>query len=323
MQTYRIRLQAKTAFGTPLVGDTLFGQCCWTLRHQLGEERLNALLQDYCAGKPFLVLSDAFPAGYVPLPTLPSRYWQITDDADRKVLKKKRWLTLAELTQPLALWQGCAVSDSLAPAKDGKANFSQQRPQPHNSINRMTGTTGNGQFAPYQMMQTWFQPDQAFDLYAVLDEARLTLVELQAALCMIGATGYGRDASIGLGKFTLPEQSLTHQHQWQTHSPASTRHWLTLAPCAPQGLELDGGTSYYQVHTRFGRHGDAAALGANPFKQPLLMARTGAVLTEQQAGSRQFIGQGIAGVSLSHPNAVHQGYAPVVPVLLTLPKEQP
>lgn len=321
MQTYRIRLQAKTAFGTPLVGDTLFGQSCWTLRHQLGEERLNALLQDYCAGKPFLVLSDAFPADYLPLPTLPSRYWQKDDNADRKILKKKRWLPLADLSKPLSHWQECAVPDSqLVQAKDGKASFSQQRPQSHNTINRMTGTTGTGQFAPYQMTRTWFHPDQEFDLYAVLDEGRLKLAELQAALNMIGQTGYGRDASIGLGKFTLREHTLAHQ--WQTHSPADTCNWLTLAPCAPQGLDLNGSTSYYQVQTRFGRHGDAAALGANPFKQPLLMARTAAVLSDKQTSSRQFIGQGIAGVSLSHPNAVHQGYAPVLPVLLNLPKEQ-
>lgn len=320
MQTYRFRLHAKTAFGTPLVGDTLFGQLCWTLLHQHGEARLTALLQNYCAGQPFLVLSDAFPAGYLPLPTLPSRYWQKDDKLDRKTLKKKRWLATADAVKPLEEWQSCAISDSQL-SQNGTA-FSQQRQQPHNTINRMTGTTGTGQFAPYQMAQTWFASGQAFDLYAVLDESKFSLAELHSALTMIGQTGYGRDASIGLGKFSL--EADTSAHQWHTHSDASSRHWLTLAPCAPQTLALDGSTSYYQVHTRFGRHGDAAALGANPFKQPLLMAKSAAVFADKQSsGNRLFIGQGIAGVSLAQPNAVHQGYAPVLSVTLpaTMPKE--
>jgi CRISPR-associated protein Csm4 len=306
MQTYRLRLHLKTALGTPLVGDTLFGQLCWTLRHQHGEAKLSELLQGYCEAKPFVVVSDAFPAGYLPLPTLPSRYWS-KSDADRKTLKKKRWLAVANAAHPIAEWQERAVAEGQL--LDDQQAFSQQRAQPHNSIDRMTGTTGTGQFAPYQMTQTWYQPDHAFDLYVVLDESRLTLAQLQAALTMIGQTGYGRDASIGLGKFELQGEPVAQE--WHA---SQSRHWLTLAPSAPQAQGLDGKTSYYQVQTRFGRHGDAAALGTNPFKQPLLMARTAAVFADQQAQARQWIGQGIAGVSLAHPDAVHQGYAPVIPV---------
>ena len=36
MQAYRLIIQPETAFGTPLVGDTLFGQISWCIVEQIG-----------------------------------------------------------------------------------------------------------------------------------------------------------------------------------------------------------------------------------------------------------------------------------------------
>jgi CRISPR-associated protein Csm4 len=71
MPTFRARITPRSAFGTPLLGDTLFGQLCWAIRNRQGEARLTALLEAYTDGHPFLVVSDAMPAGYVPRPSLP------------------------------------------------------------------------------------------------------------------------------------------------------------------------------------------------------------------------------------------------------------
>lgn len=326
MQTYRLSLQPLTAFGTPLVGDTLFGQLCWTLRHLHGEARLERLLENYTNNQPFAVVSDAFPTGFLPLPTIPPSTWQRDEskEADRKALKKKRWVSVDKCAEPLATWQQHAQDDDfvgqvstrqvgLKPdlrndAADKKIVWQTQEMQPHNTLDRKTNTTGTGQFSPYQLPQTWFHPEMRFDLYIVLDESRLSLDELNAALDYIGNTGYGRDASTGLGKFTLlgkPEKML---------QPTAAQHWLTLAPCAPQGCGLVAARSFYQVQTRFGRHGDIVARGANPFKHPLLMARTAAVFGSEDSTPRQFIGQGIANVSNADARTVHQGYAPVLPL---------
>ena len=75
MDALRLTLTPQTAFGTPLVGDTLFGHLCWGIAEAYGEARLRALLDGYCDGNPCLIASDAFPAGHLPLPTLPSAYW--------------------------------------------------------------------------------------------------------------------------------------------------------------------------------------------------------------------------------------------------------
>ena len=68
MDNYQVTLQPRSAFGTPLAGDTLFGQLCWAIRERFGEARLTSLLEGYTEANPFLVVSDAFPAGWVPRP---------------------------------------------------------------------------------------------------------------------------------------------------------------------------------------------------------------------------------------------------------------
>ena len=60
MQTYRLTLQPLSALGTPLAGDTLFGQLCWTLRHQLGNDALTALLAGYTGNLSLEIFNDVF-----------------------------------------------------------------------------------------------------------------------------------------------------------------------------------------------------------------------------------------------------------------------
>ncbi len=320
MQTLRFIIQPRSAFGTPLVGDTLFGQLCWAVRHRYGNEWLTERLQGYTEGHPFMVISDAFPHGFLPLPTVPSRFF---DDSveDRKILKKKRWLPVEKMERDVRAWQGHACNDREAAdavLRDNGISLDNPRlqtitPQPHNTINRGTGSTGEEMFAPYSMPQIWFHPTMRFDLYVVIDEERISAEELSAALADIGHSGYGRDASIGLGKFEFAGEARP------TPLPKidKANAWLTFAPCSPQGLGFDRERSFYRSMTRFGRHGDTAALSGNPFKRPILLAETGGVFAPVNGvveDSRLFIGQGLGGVSTDQPEAVSQGYAPVLAI---------
>lgn len=336
MQAYRLTLRPLSAMGTPMAGDTLFGQLCWTLRRQLGDDAIVGLLTGYTQGRPFAVVSDALPHGHLPLPSLPASAWHAAADSDRKALKQKRWLPLQTLREPLEKWQQHAVGDSqLAQAlarrdptpSRGAAESAEpqaargpiERAQPHNTINRRTGTTGTGKFTPYAMGQIWLPPGSLLDVVVVLDEARLSVEQLQAAFAYMGQHGFGRDASIGLGKFELAgDASLI---VWEQPGHGEANAWLTLGPCAPQGLGFCAVRSHWQVITRFGRHGDVAVQSGVPFKRPVLLARAGSVFWPGQFDtSRQFIGQGLGGmeapVSLTMPETVHQGYAPVVPLHL-------
>lgn len=319
MQTYKAVIRPLSAFGTTLKGDTLFGQLCWALRNRQGEPSLNDLLVDYHRSRPFVVVSDALPSGHLPRPQLPTHCFTASAE-DRKILKKRIWLPLAAFAHPVADWLAHCVPSTAIPG--GSVT---QHPQPHNSINRLTNTTGDG-FAPYSMNQYWYaaQPDKksvpcpSLDIILVLDESRLSPQDLRQALEDMGQVGFGRDASIGLGKFEVtdyqPSDGLIQ---------ADANAWLTLAPCAPQGLPWNETQCFYQPFTRFGRHGDVGVHLGKPFKTPVLLADTGAVLMPKSDSAltinQRFTGQGLGGngqLSKALPTTVHQGYAPVVGIRL-------
>ena len=313
MDMITLRIRPLSPFGTPPLGDTLFGQLCWAIRHQAGEARLRELLDGYLENQPFAVVADALPAGYLPRPTLPLSRFEQPVDADRKRLKKQVWVPHSVLAQPLKSWLLVARSDQQV---TGNPDFSLREswPQPHNSINRLTGTTGEGGFAPYTMMQIGFAPGLTLDLHIAFDSTRLSAMELREWFESIGVTGFGRDASIGLGKFAVEESAaagLTAQ--------ANANAYLTLAPCAPQGCGFDAGASRYQPFTRFGRHGDQAVQSGQPFKTPVLLIAAGAVLKPARYVETHYVGQGLGGdgrLSRAIPETVHQGYAPVVGIRL-------
>ena len=219
MTTYRATLKLHTAFGTPLAGDTLFGQLCWTAREHLGEAELERLLKGYTSDNPWLVVSDGFPSGYLPKPNVPA---------------------------------------SLV-----SANF-----------------VGANSFA-------------------------------HENTAIVGATDSHNAIENRSNTTILP--GLSPSGESSQFEPTA---YLTLAPCAPQGLGFDGDKSYWRVITRFGRHGNLHGLSSKPFKNPVLLAATAAVFVPQDAYTpSQFIGQGLGGdgqLSKIEPATVQQGYAPVV-----------
>jgi CRISPR-associated protein Csm4 len=320
MTPYRITLALRSPLGTPLAGDTLFGQICHAAREATGDAELTRLLDGYPAGQPWLVVGDGLPAGHLPRPTVPTasnlpspRVGERPGErgnaatADRKAAKSKHWIPLAAAALPLPELLAAAVDDTAA---YGTAPIHARAH--HNTLNRLTGTTGKGEFAPYTAAQIHHAAGQQIDIWCVLDDTRCTPQRLVDLLAAIGATGFGRDASIGLGKFDVLE--------CQTAVPPAPTfayaHW-TLGPCAPQGQGFDGERSFWRVLTRFGRHGGALALSANPFKNPVLLAAAGTVLVPPGAFTpRLFVGQGLSGVSHAEPATVHQGYAPVLPLQL-------
>ncbi len=314
MISLRARVAPRSAFATPFKGDTLFGQLCWALRNRGGEQHLIDLLEDYTQGKPCLVVSDAFPSGFVPLPTLPGHHYEAVPGEDRKSIKRRRWVPLTRFSEPITQFLVHAQPTATTQVA-GRSTVRSSRA--HNTLNRLSGTTGTGAFAPYSVEQEWFTAGAdspggsvELDIYIVLDEARLGIDDLHQALSDVGCIGFGRDASIGLGKFDLLELTAC-DYPSQSRSNA----WLTLAPSAPQGLAWIQAQCHYRIFVRFGRHGDRAVQLGKPFKTPVLLADTAAVFMPRRFEPALFCGQGLGGFGrLSNVIAgtVQQGYAPVL-----------
>jgi CRISPR-associated protein Csm4 len=308
MKTFKFTLRPLTPFGTPVAGDTLFGHFCWAARERNGDRGLAELLDGYVTGHPFLVVSDGFPAGLLPRPTAPDfALGHAIDPARRKRARTHRWLPADRVGERVPRWMAeLTASDTAKPLV-----------LTQNTINRYTGTTGTDQFAPRQVERSFFAESVQLDIYAVFDQARVSAEDLHELFQDIGMHGYGRDATTGLGKFAV--ESL-EEHAWPGEDQPPHCHWLTLAPCVPDAEMLLAEGCYFLPLTRFGRHGNLAAVQDSPFKRPILMMGTGAVLKAREPAHWVFHGRGLGGreapLSKTIPETVHQGYAPVVPLRL-------
>jgi CRISPR-associated protein Csm4 len=316
MDTLQIQIQPLTAFGGSIRGDTLFGQLCWAVLHRHGESRLGELLNGYTEGKPFAVCSDAFPSGYIPRPDLPLEYYTRLPDEDPKRIKKRQWMPLDKIHEPIESWlEHCLPEKELIVGLHSATDaLCLKHGQPHNSIHRGLNTTYGSEFAPYSLPQYWYASGLLLDIWLWYDPERLDMDQLTQFMADIGNFGFGRDASIGLGKYKL--EAINQKGPPQQQAPNAV---ITLAPCAPQGMGLNTEHCYYEPFTRFGRHGDRAVLSGKPFKNPILMANTGAILSGPTVHSKGYFGQGLGGagkLSNAIPETVHQGYAPCIDIHL-------
>ena len=263
MDRLTIQIQPKSAFGTPIKGDTLFGQLCWFIRSKFGNQKLQELLVDYCNNRPFLSVSDAFPSGFLPRPELPSRYLFSEVDSSKRKQFKKFMMPTRKFNQPINLWSKflCNPSEhsNLRNSSENSKYSQTLQFRTHNSISRITNTTGGEGFDPFTNSEIWFGEETRLDIHFVFDPNKIEPEEIIDLMRDIGAFGFGSDASTGKGRFVVSTGSSKNILPDDQHSANA---WLTLAPCAPQGLNFDRHKSWYRIFTRFGRHGGVGAFGS-------------------------------------------------------------
>lgn len=292
MKLYKTTIKPLSSFATALKGDTLFGQLCWAIKFVFGEQKLNELLKNY-ESKPFLVVSDAFASGYLPKPTTSSAMLG-EDLSQKKQNRKKIWLSRKDLQNG---------EFSLAKTNEEIGNSKLSFLSVKNSINRLTFTTDEGDFAPFALIENTFSEQ---DIYFLLDENKISLEELKESFELVSKMGYGKKASIGKGRFEIKDFI-----QISDFLDSSANAFVTLSASVLNGFE----ESYYEPFTRFGKHG-ATLANDKPFKAPILLANTGALIVPNADKKSRilefgYIGKGIKGHS-PHTNSVHQGYSIVL-----------
>ncbi len=102
MKSYKISVRLDSSVITPFHSDTLWGHICWALRYCYDEPKLIDFLNSYNSYRPPLIISNAFPKGYLPYPVLPPikklkvseltrNFWGVEDFAVAvNVIKKLR-----------------------------------------------------------------------------------------------------------------------------------------------------------------------------------------------------------------------------------------
>lgn len=295
MKTLCFEIETQTEFATHIKGDTLFSYMCCQLADLFGQDRLNDLLKDYKNDKPFLIVSDFFPVGYFQRPTIPTEFFgNIPSVQERKQFKQKKWIKTEALLFSIDEW-----CDHLSNLK-----YQTNQMRLHNAINPQTGLVDGNEFAPYTVKTIKYEMNS--QIYMLYDENLISESVIELALKQIGLFGIGKGATRGLGKFNVFNKKEI------TFPKTKTNYYMTLSPCIPHKDKLNPSQSYYKLFTRFGKQSyqDEHSF---PFKNPVLMADTGAVfcILEEE---KQYIGCGISDVA-KDKKVVCQGYAPIVPLL--------
>ena len=290
MKLYKTAINQISNFSTKLKGDTLLGQLCWMIVFKYGENRLKELLNSY-EKTPFLIVSDPFATGYFPKPKMPSRYLNENID-QKKENRKKIWLTFNDLKN--GNYQN-AKKDSDIKNENIECN------NMHNSINYKTFHTDGDEFAPYTLKEYKFLPK---DIYFLTDENLFSKSELTEILTLLSEYGYGKDTTIGKGRFLF---SSLQEQRFEFNSTT----FMALSPFSPQGMTVE--KIFYEPFVRFGKMGADRAY-TNPFKKPLLLADSGSVVKFHNIPKKHYIGKAIKNITQTYNDTVHQGYSIIIPI---------
>ncbi len=338
MKLFEFTIQPTSGFGTTLKGDTLFGHFCWQAAYDpsLLEGGLAKWIDRY-RDDPFAVFSSAWPkfqAGKalyaLKRPDMPIHYLLPPGDGEsrkerierRKKDMIKNWMLVGE-DLSIALRSAEYVTEkhlaelaisSLDPTPRSFfwkrygafiSNFS----EPHNSINRLTMTTGEAPFAPFTVNSAFYHPCTRLAIFVLINESATSDGCVRTALERIGKLGFGKDASTGRGRFKVDET----RELPLPGSPLANACY-TLAPTVPEPGVFSN--HYFSPFIRFGKHGDKHARSKNPFKNPVIMADEGAIFVTDNPDvfQKPYIGQAVLRTSLADENTVAQGYSIYLPL---------
>jgi CRISPR-associated protein Csm4 len=303
MRLYRSTIVLASASASPWQADTLFGHLCWSLVRREGEEFLADLfLAQYRDGTPPVLLSDGFPSGYLPRPRAAAarpgeegssktarvqRYREVKDHL------KAEWLTVEEFNRTRR-------GEAVLPGEQPRA---EERIMQKNRIDRLTNTAGGAGGDLFEFTELCLR---AIDVYWRIEDDHLSLV--RDFLDDLRRTGYGKRRSVGYGQVdscsldpvdVLPEVE-------------GANGFVTLASFVPARTDPTNG--FWTTRVKYGKLGEEAALGPQPFKRPLIRLGPGSCFYD--ATSREWYGRLVADVA-ADPRVVQYGYA--FPVRLCLP----
>jgi len=300
-----IEIKPETAFGTPLKGDTIFGHFMWQIVYEpsLIKTSLEEVVFSY-EKEPFAVFSSACykneEGWYFKRPSLPQHFFEKEEGdcfktlSTRKEQKKKKFIKV-DKDLKIVIKEYNLVN---------LANVSKTHRRVRNSISRVSFTTGEN-FAPYEVEEVWFYEDVRLSVFCLYLEEVIEAEAIVKAFERIGKVGFGKDASLGLGKFKV--MGIT-----DLEIPKLEKYVYTLSPCLPDEKEVKDG--WFLPFIRFGKHGGEFAISKNPFKEPVIMADEGAVFILKENKNVPILGRGIKGGSKVCKDNLIQGYTIILPV---------
>lgn len=312
MKTYRLKLRLNGGFITPFQADTVFGGLCWLIRYLEGKDALQLMLEDFRSGRPWFILSNAYPGDLLPKPLLKikrpvpkTRDEQIMQAKEGKRIKKIEYLTPAEFV---------SLIGGSKPVLETREKPISRLSTLHNQINRISGSTADGGLLFEQEESYINQNDENnqehdyLSIYIKLREPGLR-DRLLEYFCLLGQTGIGKRKSTGKGSFRVIEMGKCDLFD----SIKESNGYLSLSNFVPAPGDPTEG--YYKTFVKYGKLGEEYALSNYPFKHPLLMIQAGCVFFTK-GEVKPFYGQMVENIAPTHPEVVQYALAFSVPVRL-------
>src|SRR5690554_1470220 len=274
--------------------DTIFGALCWAMVDKCGRATVEKFCDQY-NGSPPLILSNLFPEDLFPCPWFPTEQYRdrlgkeerIKEFMMRKEKKENIYCTLEEFN---SLIQG----DNVVPSK---ANPIVEKDTYKNQINRLFGSTADPGTL-YREIQ-WFY-DKPLVIYMKIDSDWLDVIF--ECIKLVAVRGIGKKSSAGNGSFKI--QSFDEYKDFIEVSDPNS--FVSLSNFVP--ARNDPTRGYYDIFTKYSKHGGYLASGSAPFKKPLLMLKAGAWFKTNKP-VRQYYGRMLRGLSLVQPDNLHYGLA--------------
>jgi CRISPR-associated protein Csm4 len=339
MKNYTIKITPLSPFLTPVESDTLFGHICWAMEYLggFGESKdLPSFLSQFDREPP-LIMSGAFPAGFLPFPFLPPFTHEEKSDLEEKFKDKGKgdsfdfiqWLKTLSRQNYIAVEtfkryrHGFSKYDLYAAVLEGElSEFRFSKPDRslspgdesqtvevyHNAINRISGTVQEGML--FSTDVTFYKKDAALDVY--LKTGYFTAEELKEIFGFIGMNGFGADKSTGSGRF---EFELKESHSFDDIEDFNS--FLLLSNTHPGVLQEH--SSYYTTQTKFGKLGGVYSTTSrySPFKNPVILLNPGSVILSRD--SSEYFGENFSAMHPQLPEVRHYGIG--YPVKMRLKNE--
>lgn len=269
MESLRLTIKFESSLGSLLLSDTIFGHFCWEYRDIFGEERLKELLDDF-ENNPFIVFSDGFVKGTIPMPFLKPKsldemkeYFLKRDKnidyySKAKNLKKSGFVDVDFLDSVRGNLELFALYDYIHESSTETVHFVR------NSVNRISNIVREGL---YSTIETFYK--EPVDFYVKYDDSRVDKKTIEKVFKSIGKFGFGRDKSTGKGRFKVVEVEI----EPEILARKSKKTFISLSSGVPDD---DCEILYGKTFTKFGKHGRGPML-KNPFKNPVILFRSGSV----------------------------------------------
>lgn len=282
MNLIKIKITPHSSFITFPKGDIIFGHFAYHSFMQ-GEK----IFENYINEKPKIIFSDILPDGYLYKPTLPLKAFDV-DESKKKEFRKKSWIDIKDLEQ-----------GDIKKAKE--LSFYKSEVKIRNSLNRLTfNTDDSGEFAPFSLEEFTFSYQPV--IYILFDEEYFSKEDIEERLNLIGKNGFGKKGSIGKGHFKAKIDD-----GFKDFTETKSDYYLTLSPTILHKSKDVIEKAYYNTFNRFGKSHSKQT----PFKKPLLMADSGAVVKVHKGFKEKWIGGAIDN-GINSPSFV-QGYSIVIP----------